>query len=272
MILSLYQDKNEKNQHSKKKGNRLMSSKKQVFGQFMTKNSQYILKGMEIPMEAVHIIEPFCGEGDLILFIPHKEERKIECYDIDPSPKFNKGVVQQDTLKNPPSYRDKFIITNPPFLARNKSKNKDIFDKYDTNDLYKCFIKILCSEEYGLCYGGIVILPLNFWSSIRKADIELRKLFLSMYKVVLINIFEEKVFDDTTYAICSFQFEKGNGNNIPIRVIVYPSEIEILATLTEANNFLIGGDIFNLEINNSYSISRLTKKNNVKNTRILANA
>jgi hypothetical protein len=50
--------------------------------------------------------------------------------------------------------------------------------------------------------GGILIIPLNFWSSIRLSDIELRKVFLEKYDVILLNIFEEQVFDDTTYTIC----------------------------------------------------------------------
>lgn len=46
------------------------------------------------------------------------------------------------------------ILTNPPYLARNKSMNKELFDKYNINDLYKCFIEILLD--------GILIVPLNF--------------------------------------------------------------------------------------------------------------
>lgn len=78
-------------------------------------------------------------------------------------------------MKNPPNYKDKYVITNPPYLARNKSKDKKFFDKYDVNDLFKCFIKELITN---ICLGGIIIIPLNFWSSIRQNDIELRKSFL----------------------------------------------------------------------------------------------
>ena len=37
---------------------------------------------------------------------------------------------------NPPSYQDKYVVTNPPYLARNKSDNKQIYDLYQQNDLY----------------------------------------------------------------------------------------------------------------------------------------
>ena len=52
-----------------------------------------------------------------------------------------------------------------PYLARNKSKDKSLYDKYDVNDLYKCFIKNLIDDPPD---GGIIIIPLNFMCSIRK--------------------------------------------------------------------------------------------------------
>jgi hypothetical protein len=88
----------------------------------------------------------------------------------------------------------------------------------------------------------------------------------------LLNIFEEKVFDDTTYTICSFQFElkKNNDNNNKLNIIVYPSKTIIKTELNNNNNFLIGGDIYNLKLKNKYKITRLTNKNKEKaNTNIL---
>jgi len=67
--------------------------------------------------------------------------------------------VLQDTLINPPSYKNSFIITNPPFLSKARSNNKLIFEKYKANNLYKCF---LISIVEGDCLGGILILPANF--------------------------------------------------------------------------------------------------------------
>jgi len=66
-----------------------------------------------------------------------KNKIQIDCYDIEPKKEF---IIKKDTIQEPPNYNNTFIITNPPYLARNKSKNKELFDKYDVNDLYKCFI------------------------------------------------------------------------------------------------------------------------------------
>ena len=242
----------------------IKKNNKKLLGQYYTTNHEYILQNMKIPNNIKNIIEPFTGNGDLIEFINKNNIiYNIECYDIDPKKDF---IIKQDTINNPPNYKDKYIITNPPYLARNKSKDKKLFNKYSTNDLYKCFIKELITN---ICKGGIIIIPLNFWSSIRVADIKLRKLFLEKYDIVLINIFEEKVFNDTSYTICSFQFELKNNNN-KINITIYPSKINIITELNNSNNFMIGGDIYNLKTNNKYKISRLTNKNKDKiNTNIV---
>ena len=245
--------------------------RKKILGQYFTTNQQYILSGMKIPDNVVNIIEPFAGEEHLLNFITDRSRYNIECFDIDPK---KEHIIRQDTINYPPSYYNKFIITNPPYLARNKTECKIAFDNYDTNDLFKCFLKNLTVNH---CLGGIVIVPLNFWSSIRKKDILLRKSFLEQYKIIQLNIFEENVFDDTSYAVCSFQFEKtevGNANYKPIEITlhitIYPSKTEVISILNDTNNYLIGGEIYHLPTKGKFKISRLTKNNlDRQNTNIL---
>jgi hypothetical protein len=259
---------------------KMATKNKKILGQFYTTNQEYILQGMKIPNDIKNIIEPFTGNGDLLLFIEKEEKEQIEkdkdfkynieCYDIEPRKDF---IIKRDTLKNSPSYNNKFLLTNPPYLARNKSSDKTLFDKYDVNDLYKCLIKELLTNH---SLGGILIIPLNFWSSIRVADIQLRKSFLEKYNIIILNIFEEQVFDDTSYTICSFQFEfkRNLEGNLEIKntlnIIVFPSNTKILTELNDSNNFMIGGEIYNLKLKNTYKITRLTSKNKEKsNTNIL---
>lgn len=239
--------------------------RKQQLGQFFTTNQDYILSNMSIPDNVYNIVEPFAGEGHLLDFIAKKDDYNIECYDIEPMKDY---IRQKDTIRFPPSYMNKFILTNPPYLARNKSVDKSVFDAYDVNDLYKCFLKNLVSNH---CIGGIVIIPLNFWSSIRKNDILLRKNFLEQYKVIKLNIFEEKVFNDTSCTVCSFQFEKRESVSVnELFITIYPSKREINAVLNDNNNYSIGGDIYHLPRRGLIKISRLTEKNfNLKNTNIL---
>lgn len=238
------------------------STSKQQLGQFYTTNYEYILSNMSIPPDITHVIEPFVGTGDLLKFINAKTNCIIETYDIDPK---YENATKRDTLKDPPDYTGKFVLTNPPYLARNKSKNKELYDKHGCNDLYKCFIMSLIES---VCLGGIVIIPLNFVSSIRKADVELRMWFLEKYSIRTINIFEERVFDDTTYAVCSIQFsQKTKPENEPIKIHIYPSQKKMNVELTPENNYTIGGEIYNLPHNDVYKVSRATRlaKENMTN-------
>jgi len=238
---------------------------KTQLGQFYTTNYEYILSNMKIPSNVKTIVEPFVGNGDLLKFIKNKTNYNLEIYDIDPK---ITGTIKRDTLADPPDYTDKFILTNPPYLARNKSKKKDLYDKYKCNDLYKCLIVNIISN---VCHGGIIIIPLNFLSSIRKADIELRKIFLEKYTIKIINIFEEQVFDDTSYAVCSIYFVRKHNNEVNnnIKTYIYPSKKEMVISLTSENNYTVGGEIYNLPQNSKYKVQRATKETTGNITNIL---
>lgn len=221
-------------------------SKKEL-GQYYTTNYKYILKDLEIP-KGVKIIEPFVGNGDLLKFTSNK----VECFDINPN--LNLEYTIRDTLLNPPIYKNKFVLTNPPYLAKNKSKDKTLFNKYKTDDLYKCF---LISLIEGDCIGGIIIIPVNFISS---KDNKLRKRFLQKYKIIKINIFEEKVFDDTSYSVCSLLFSKDIDDG-DIDITIYPSKQKLKVNLNKDNDYTIGGEIFKLKKNKEYKIERATRLN-----------
>ena len=227
-----------------------MNTKTKELGQFYTTNSNYILSGMEINADN-NFIEPFVGNGDLITWLNNKGVDNVETYDIDPKIECNEI---RDTLLNPPDYNDKFIITNPPYLARNKSTDKTIFDKWDTNDLYKAFI---LSFIKGNAKGGIMIIPLNFLCS---RDSKIRKEFFRNFKIDMINIFEEKVFDDTGYTVCSIKFSKITEfpNKTEFKAKLFPSKKYIDINLSEKYGWLFGGEIFK-DVDIDYKIGRLLK-------------
>ena len=218
---------------------------------------------MYIPHGITNIIEPFVGNGDLLQFIADKSKYEIEIYDIDPKIDY---TIQENTLLNPPNYDNKFVITNPPYLARNKNTNKEIYDKWNCNDLYKCFILHLINSN---CSGGIIIIPLNFITSVRKTDLELRQKFIEKFHIQSINIFEEQVFDDTTYTVCTLQFTPSTGDSEPTNIYIYPSKTNITTCFNRKNNFTVGGEIHNLPNNPSIKIERATRltknKDNITN-------
>ena len=231
---------------------------KQKLGQFFTTNYAYILQGLQVPSDIERIVEPFAGNGDLLSFLTVEQRNRTTCYDIDVRHSY---IIARDTILSPPSYEGSFVLTNPPYLARNKASDKTAFDKYGVNDLYKCLIKELLTNTPT---GGILIIPLNFWSSVRKADTVLRREFLQRFAVQRLNIFEEAVFADTTTTVCSFQFARRVGvrnEHEEITTFIYPSAKKIVAEFTETNQYLLGGEIYCLPINPKYTITRLTSRN-----------
>jgi hypothetical protein len=222
-----------------------MLSNKRTNGQFYTVEHKYILEGLALPPfpEARCIIEPFAGKGDLVEWLKTDDNTPIEMYDIDPK---MDGVIQRDTLLDPPNYTDSIIITNPPYLARNKCIHKEIFDKYDTNDLYKCFITSLTNQES--CFGGIFIIPAGFFLSPRDIDMRCRDAFLSKYRLIRVKYFEEQVFPDTTTTVVAFSFERSPVPLIEQEVewVSQPSGLSRVFKMARCNNWIIGGDIYHL--------------------------
>lgn len=235
-----------------------MKNDKTILGQFYTTQWKNILQGFYIPDNVDTIIEPFCGNGDLLKFISENSEKTytLELYDIDPK---LTSCVKQDTLLTPPDYNGKFVITNPPYFSRNKNQNKVYYDKYNVNDLYKCFIKEILDNSPS---GGIIIIPLNFWCSVRIADINLRKQFLETFKVYRVNIFEQGVFDDTNYSVCAIQFQKYIETKHEFDMYCFPSLQIVKANLNQHNNYTIGGEILVLPKNDTYIISRVVSEEN----------
>ena len=221
---------------------------------------EYIFKGFYQPDKSLEIINPFTGNG--ILTNKFVKDYKCILYDLEPE---NDTIQKRDIFLDPPDYNNKFIVTQPPVLALNMTKKKEIFKKYETDNLYKCFLKQLIMAENII--GGIIILPLNFWCSTRNIDIKLRQGFLSIYNISKLNIFEEVIFEKLSHTICSFQFiPKTVEKNIPIEI--FPSSSILSIDLNEDNNYTFGGEIFNLQKNEKYQITRLYK-NGKPNTNIL---
>ncbi len=253
-----------------------MESNKKKYGQFYTQNYAYIFQEMNLESfrQEKSLIEPFTGNGDLIPFIIEQftEMESLECFDIDSKncvPQEGYEVVQRDTLMDPPNYTNKFVITNPPYLAKNKCKDKKYFDLHQTNDLYKCFLKTILDYVPN---GGLIIIPLNFWCSIRALDIYLRKRFLQKFDILRVNVFEESVFKDTTYTVCSILFVRRDLTRLLGRVpmFIYPSKKSFEFLLNSENNWTIGGEIYKLP-RSKHHVSRLLE-GGTPNTKILLKA
>jgi len=89
------------------------------------------------------------------------------------------------------------------------------------------------------------------------------------------NVFEEQVFDDTSYTTCSFLFMKRKNTENKIDLTIYRNTIELKDSLTielnDGNNYSFGGHIYNLLQSKKIQVDRLTYKNMNKNTECITN-
>lgn len=218
---------------------------KTTLGQYYTTNYEYILEGFDKP--TCKIIEPFAGKGDLLKWLDHDN---WEAWDIDPK---EDGVKKRDTLIDPPDYSNAWILTNPPYLARNKSVDKTLYDKYNTNDLYKCFILSLLHQPKG-CLGGLIIIPVGFFFAI---DSNCRDAFMTQYRITKVKYFEESVFDDTSTSVVAMSFVACSPMTEQKVVWEYrPSGIQREHILKKEQNWVVGGDIYDLETHPDVRIYR----------------
>jgi hypothetical protein len=241
-----------------------MASAKAALGQFYTAAADYILAGFDRPDPSIPVIEPFAGAGDLLTWLSAEQRaRQTTAYDIDPK---CPEAQQRDTLADPPDYNGAFVLTNPPYLARNKSADKSYFDKYDTNDLYKCFLLSLTAADAA---GGILILPAGFFLSPRPVDATVRGAFMSKYPILKVRYFEESVFADTNTTVVAFQFGPsvalkgriGAASATPLTEQSVPwTRLPAGETRTfnmrAQDNWIIGGDVYHLSTEGAPAIGR----------------
>ena len=95
--------------------------------------------------------------------------------------------------------------------------------------------------------GGILIIPLNFFTDERSAN--LREEFLSKYDIVRLNIYFDSMFDNTDYNVCSFFFKKKTTISQSMEIDTYTYENKELIEnfkiiLNKKYNYRIGGEYF----------------------------
>jgi len=221
---------------------------KHNLGQFYSTNVDHILDGMVIP-EGSAVIEPFAGNMDLVGW---SKLNNVEMFDIAP---LHDCITRRDTLLNPPEYDGKFVLTNPPYRSRANNPDKTIYEKYDVVDLFYAFL----SSIRNVC-GGIIILPLIFFTAQKKMFAKGRDDFMSRFKITRVNYFEEPVFDDTTTTIASFQFVKNNEplveQEIPWHIYGNGQKITRTFVHEKKDNWLVGGYMFKLPMHSDIKISR----------------
>jgi len=232
----------------------LIGANKKNKGQFYTTQCTYVLDSLPRPPDDVRcIIEPFAGRGDLIDWVQKYNSFQIKAYDIEPK---RSDIEQKDTLIDPPDYNDSWIITNPPYLARNKCDDKNIYELYNTNDLYKCFITSVVRQNN--CRGGIFIVPAGFFFSPRDIDVRCRNDFMTNFRITKVKYFEETVFEDTPTTIVAFSFEKAviTLGEQDVEWLMLPSKTTRTFHMSSRYKWIVGGEIYYLTIPSNISVRR----------------
>lgn len=225
---------------------------------YTTKSEEICYNLIQYIPEGALLIEPFVGEGDLKNIFPNHD---WEVYDIDPKVE----AITQDTLLEPPSYKGKWVITNPPYLAKNKATDKTIFDKYGLDDLYKVSLETALEAD-----GGIFIIPTNFFTDER--TISTRVKFLSTFEILEVNIYTEPIFETTTYSVCAFAFKrKENITEQTFKVNIKPKNEVRDFTISKQYGFRFAGDFFAEVAAITPKFSRLMKDREVPEGKYITN-
>ncbi len=232
---------------------------KQQFGQFFTTNSDFILQGLEEFIKNQEVIDPFAGNQDLLTWARKNNATKVIGFDCDKKYVDRRNVFYNDSINSPREY--KFICTNPPYLHKNKADKKTkerFFSGIHSyfEDLYQISVLSMLT-----CKNGIFIVPLNFLCAENSKKI--RDLFFDKFEIVKLNIFSEQVFEDTTYNVISFYFErkKSDSEKNRISATIFPEGKQITFIIEKRFNWQLGGDFINRIKNtkNDLGVFRLTE-------------
>lgn len=238
-------------------------TKKQL-GQFFTKKSDYIFQGLEKYIKGKNVVDPFAGEGDLLIWAKQKWAKTVKGVDVDRGYTRKNSISYGDSIKNPLKYQ--FVLTNPPYLNVNKA-SEEIKERYFTDskfeDLYQLSLySIMDSEE------GIVIVPINFLSAENSRKI--RDIFFNKFEIVEMNYFTCQVFPDTTYNVTAFYYRKKNNSldtKFTIKTRIYPQNKKMDIELKKDFGWTINGSFLKIikSQKNELGIYRLTEEDVKKN-------
>jgi hypothetical protein len=210
----------------------------QKHGQFFTTNAEDLLGLYTHLLRDKDVIDPFAGDCDLLHFAVAYGARSVEGYDLEPR---QPAVSARDSILNPPAFTGKFLLTNPPYLASNKNKDKGAYAMWGQSDLYKCHIASFADD----LDEGVIILPTNFLSESRP---KARELFFSRYTITQCDYYYYQVFPNTTTGITIFAFRRDSDTGerrFPCRIHYSSSDVRYVELHLERKyDWLHGKDFF----------------------------
>ena len=210
-------------------------SHKQELGQYFTTNSDYILSGFEDVVRGKVVIDPFAGEKDLLKWGEINGSVGSVGYDLEPQ---SDDIIQNDSIANSPSYAGMVLVSNPPFLSKNKFKgDKSVFEQWGQNDLYKCHLASLAKD----CDEALMILPSNF---LCESSAKARSKLFETHYIVKAKYWNTPVFEDATTGITVIHVKRGKKPYQKFDIYHGSDNFTFEAVLESQYSYLHGKDFF----------------------------
>lgn len=195
---SFLRDGDQVQQRRAERRQRLADLEKVARGQFFTKGTHWlgapIHAFIKEHLAGIHeFLDPFAGEGDLLAACAAEFGLKGRGLDISGG-----DWETNDSLRHIPETSGAFVVTNPPYLARNSARRKGLWpevgqylDERGRDDLYQVALD-RCLEVADFV---VAIIPETF--------------LLSSYpksRLALVMVVEEEMFEDTEAPVCVAAF------------------------------------------------------------------
>lgn len=177
---------------------------KKLLGAFYTTYADKVFGSYkDILSEQELIVDPFVGGHSLLDYAKSLGVNKTLGVDVNPDVK---PCVLRDSLLNPQMLAG-FVFTNPPYLYINKAEDKQVFIKWNTDDLYKASIKMLINYSD----SGLIVVPQNIFLD---EDWGFREYLFDNWLISGVVWHEGVCFDDTNVRVVSFLYEKGETTHL----------------------------------------------------------
>lgn len=194
--------------------------RKKDLGQYFTRNDIWLkpqIKDFMLNSGVSSVLDPFCGNGDLLKVARDLGFKNCVGYDIDST--LNWKI--NDSLKYIEK-TDALILTNPPYLAKNSAKRRKspsykYFDGNNYSDLYLIALdRILDSSE-----KSVVIIPESFLQT-----------GLFCERLHSLTVIEDNPFIDTECPVCVACFDDREKDANEVAIF---KNNEFLFTMDELN-------------------------------------
>jgi hypothetical protein len=183
-------------------------------------------------------------------------------YDIDT---YHESSIFQDSLRTPGDYSGQLVVTNPPYISSNRSKdNKDIFKQWEQNDLYKCFLATL---PYSNVDEAIIIIPANFFC---ESNAKARKTLFSYYTMQSAEYWTvPNVFDGVAIAITVIHIKRGASLVQRFPMTLRNEDLHYEMTLLPQDGYRFGRDFFSYISVDPIEITKVDVGMDAPNTNII---